>query len=262
MTARHPARTPAPAETWTCAECGASNRAAAEWCGQCFSVPSQEAHAPDAGGEPEAAGARPATLEEALLRFARARSSSPARPGGADTGERRAGPSPTPVQRGAFRAAAGAITWTCTRCDETNDLAENVCAVCGTPFAEVLRDPGPERPARDPGTAALLSLLFPGAGHAYVGAWGQAIARGIVSAWACLVVLFALFQGGRGTLPAALAFGAAAFLLWVAAAHDAFREAQGAPESALVKPKHFLFLVLGLLGLQVGALVAGAVAAG
>jgi hypothetical protein len=83
-----------------------------------------------------------------------------------------------------------------------------------------------------------------------------------VSAWACLVVLFALFQGGRGTLPAAVAFGGAAFVLWAVAAHDAYREAQGAPESALLKPKHFLFVVLGLLGLQVGTLVAGALAAG
>jgi hypothetical protein len=98
-------------------------------------------------------------------------------------------------------------------------------------------------------------LLCPGAGHAYLGLWGQAIARAVVSVWVGLVVLFAALQGGPGALPTILAFGAAAFCLWAVAAHDAYREAREESDATVLKSKHFLFLVLGLLGMQVGLMV-------
>jgi hypothetical protein len=164
------------------------------------------------------------------------------------------------VQRGAFTVADDGITWTCGRCDARNDFASSHCSVCGTPFAEFLREPGPARPERDPGTTALISLLCPGAGHVYLGLWGQGIARAIVSGWVALVVLFAALQGGAGALPTILAFGLAAFCLWAVTAHDAYREARGEGEATVLKNKHFLFLVLGLLGMQVGLLVMSALA--
>jgi hypothetical protein len=158
--------------------------------------------------------------------------------------------------------AGDGITWSCGRCDAVNDLGESNCTVCGTPFADVLREPGPGRRERDPGTTALLSLLCPGAGHAYLGLWGQAVARAVVSAWVALVVLFAALQGGARALPSILVFGAAAFGLWAVAAHDAYREARGEGDATVLKNRHFLFLVLGLLGTQVGLMVVSAVGAG
>jgi ribosomal protein L40E len=312
-TSRRLARSPDVVETWICSQCGARNRSSAEWCGQCYSLAPgvEEARAreatPDSGANPEAtpdSGARPegspraaspgpaggpnaatvppeaapASLEEALLLFARNRSirsraaedapvagasapaAAPPGPAGAPPAPAGAPPAP-PVQRGAFTVAHERITWSCRRCDAVNDFAARSCSVCGTPFAEVLREPGPARPARDPGTTALLSLLFPGAGHAYLGLWGQAIARAVVSGWVGLVVLFAALQGGAGAMPTTLAFGIAAFSLWAVAAHDAYREARGEGDATVLKSRHFVFLVLGLLGLQIGLMVVTALGA-
>jgi ribosomal protein L40E len=222
-------------------------------------APAESAAGPDAlAASP---GPAPASLEEALLLFARnrsARSQAPTKEpaaGAAAVGPPAVAPASPPVQKGAFTVANDGITWSCRRCDAVNDLAQSNCNVCGTPFADVLREPGPMRPERDPGTTALLSLLCPGVGHAYLGLWGQAIARAVVSVWVGLVVLFAALQGGPGALPTILAFGAVAFCLWGVAAHDAYREARGEGDATALKSKHFLFLVLGLLGLQVGLMV-------
>jgi hypothetical protein len=134
--------------------------------------------------------------------------------------------------------------------------------VCGATLADLLRPEPPERPARDPGTAALISLAFPGAGHAYLGLWGQALARAIISVWVISVALYTAVvgaQGAAGAIPAV--FGLAAFALWVVAAHDAYREAGGERGSVLLKPRYFLYLVLGLLLLLLGLIVIGSLGA-
>jgi len=60
-----------------------------------------------------------------------------------------------------------------------------------------MADSGPRRAEHDPGTAAVWSLLLLGAGHAYSGLWGQAIARGVVSLWEIAIVMFSAWQVGR-----------------------------------------------------------------
>ena len=262
-TSHHPSDAAGAPETWACPECGARNRATAEWCGQCYWRPPRDEPAEASGAEAALRPSRasPASLEEALLQVAKNRSRSPATEPPAGEVSEAQEPPETPVQRGAFTVAGDGITWTCRQCDATNDLSQSSCGVCETPFAEMLKEPAPERPERDPGTAALISLFFPGAGHAYLGHWGQAIARGAVSSWVGLVVLFAAFQGGPGAVPTLVAFGIAAFCLWAVSAHDSYRAAAGEDSAALLKNKHFLFLVLGLLGLQIGLLFLGALTA-
>jgi hypothetical protein len=129
------------------------------------------------------------------------------------------------------------------------------CVACGTPFAETLRESAPAGPERDPGTAALISLFLPGAGHAYVGMWGQAVARAIISIW---VVFTALLGAVQRTIPLALVFGIAAIALWVVAAHDAYQEARGHSAATLLKGRVFMYVVLGLLGLLFVMLVGAA----
>jgi hypothetical protein len=146
------------------------------------------------------------------------------------------------------------VVWTCSRCDTENPLDQQVCAVCGTSFAEVVK-PKDDGPERDPGTATLFSLFFPGAGHGYLGLWGQAIARGVLHAWVLFVVLIALFQRGPGSVPVAVVFGLAATALWGVSAHDAYREARHESSQVLLKGKVFLYLVLGLLVLLMVLLV-------
>lgn len=150
------------------------------------------------------------------------------------------------MTRGAFTVKGDAVVWTCARCETENDLDDSTCTVCGAPFAATLREPEPERPARDAGTAALCSLFLPGAGHAYLGLWGQGVARAVISIWVVAVVLFTAAQGGPSTLIAVL-FGLVAFALWGIAAHDAYREANGETGLVILKQHYFLYLVLGLL---------------
>nr|MDQ3958408.1 hypothetical protein [Actinomycetota bacterium] len=161
---------------------------------------------------------------------------------------------PSGVTHGSFRATDDGIVWRCASCDTENRLEESLCVVCGTKFAEALREPAPERVDRDPGTAAMISLFFPGAGHAYLGMWPQALARGLISVWVGLMAFF-FAAGGRGSATAiGWLYGLIAFGLWVVAAHDAFREASNEPRQVLLEGRRFTFLVLGLLVLLLASL--------
>jgi len=279
---------PSKTGTWKCQGCGATNRTGAQWCGQCFVAP---ATTPDprpvsrttAESPPESASAEPAepahaaapeaptTLEEALLLLAKksggvtapapaARQPASAVSVSDSDSDSGSGSEATEVDAGAFSVRAGEITWVCKWCEARNPLAEQSCSVCGAGFREVLKEEK-QQVARDPGTVALISLFLPGAGHAYMGEWGQGVARAVVSMWAVLVCFFAGVQGGKGML-LAIAFGVIAFCLWVISAHDAFREASGSPALALIKGRHFLYLVLGLLGLQISMVFIVALSSG
>jgi len=152
-----------------------------------------------------------------------------------------------PGARGAFTVTDEGITWTCIRCDTRNPLEAAICSVCGTTFADIVRPPV-DRPERDPNLAAMISLFLPGAGHAYVGLWGQGIARAVIQLWIGSVVILSLVAGGRANAGAvAIVFGLVGTLLWGISAHDAFREARGEPALVLLKGRFFLYLVLGLL---------------
>lgn len=242
------------AETKRCPHCGGSNPVNAEWCGQCL----QRFVEPEPEPVPEAVAEAPASVQGAEGDVALAAGAA-----GAATGspvDAAAPPGPPPpsaavgTTHGAFTVREQGVVWTCDRCDTENPLDSPVCEVCGTSFAEVMR-PKVERPQRDPGTAAMISLFFPGAGHAYLGMWGQAIARGVLSLWVLFVVLVSVLQPGAGSTLIAVVFGLAAFALWAVAAHDAYREAQQQESAVLLKGKVFLYLVLGLLALLMVLLV-------
>ena len=225
-----------------CPDCGASNKEDAQWCGQCLAKFAQDkAETSDSDG-----ASAPPTLEE--------RASARAELSDLLT-------EPKPKERSgtgtAVSASAGAvhvdekgITWTCGKCDSVNDFSANTCAVCGATFAEAIKPPEPDRPPRDPNMAALVSLFLPGAGHGYLGLWGEAIARAVISTWAVFVTIFLMTQDGKGTLMA-IVFGVIATGLWVVAAHDAFREAAGLTNQVILKRKFFIWVVMGLLMLSV-----------
>ncbi|MFN2390209.1 MAG: hypothetical protein ABR575_11480, partial [Actinomycetota bacterium] len=160
------------------------------------------------------------------------------------------------TRRGAFTITEDGVVWSCPRCETPNPLDAQMCEVCGTSFAELARPSEAQRPPRDPGMAALISLFLPGAGHGYLGLWGQAVARAAVSTWVVAVVIIAGLQRGvSGSLPIAIVFGIAAFGLWAVAAHDAYREAAREPKRVLLKGRVFMYVVLGLLLLLVALIV-------
>jgi hypothetical protein len=150
------------------------------------------------------------------------------------------------VKQGNFRVTDEGIWWTCRSCETENPLEQEACSACGTPFRETLVDSGVERPTRDPGTTTLFSLFFPGAGHAYLGMWGQAVARGVISLWVIFTALMGAVQARGGTL-IAIVFGLASLGMWAVTAHDAYREASGTPNLVILRGKLFLYLVMGLL---------------
>jgi ribosomal protein L40E len=141
------------------------------------------------------------------------------------------------------------VTWTCRLCETPNPLAANVCEVCGSSFADTMR-PQATVVTGDPNQAALYSLFWPGAGHAYLGQWGQALARAIMSAWVILVTAFLLLGAGGGASKIfAFVFALAATALWLGAAHDAHREASGQQSLVILQGRRYLYVTGSLLGL-------------
>jgi ribosomal protein L40E len=221
-----------------CAFCGALNPADAEWCGQCL----RRFPPPEISVDPIESAAGILKGEEAAELSERAEVSTAAETAAAAERERL-----RPAARGAFTVTETGITWTCAQCGTKNPLDASICNVCGNTFAETM-SPTEPRPSRDPNMAALLSLLLPGAGHAYVGLWAQAASRAVISVWVIFVVVVSFFAKGRAnsTLMAAV-FGAVAVGLWAVGAHDAYREARNESRHVLLKGKVFFWLVLGLL---------------
>ncbi len=132
-------------------------------------------------------------------------------------------------------------------------LDNQACTVCGTAFSRLVEPPKEsQRPERDPGVTTLVSFAFPGAGHAYLKMWGQAITRATLGIWLILVVFISGIQKGvPGSAAIAVIFGLATFGLWAVSAHDAFQEASGKPGAVLLSGKVVLYGVLGLLGLLI-----------
>jgi TM2 domain-containing membrane protein YozV/ribosomal protein L40E len=158
-------------------------------------------------------------------------------------------------------SSESAVTWTCRMCETPNPLTADTCAVCGSTFSDTMRPPE-SQVTGDPNQAALYSLFFPGAGHAYLGQWGQAVARAIMSAWVLLVTVFLLFgaSGGSNKVFAAV-FALVATALWLTAAHDAFREASGQQSLVILQGRRYLYVTGTLMGLLFLMLLAGAVTA-
>lgn len=154
------------------------------------------------------------------------------------------------MTRGAFTMTAAGVAWTCPTCDTSNPLEAGVCTVCGTAFREVVaaNDAG-GTPARDPRVAAAAGAIFPGFGHAYIGSWGQALARVAVAMWVVATIVAGM---SVRTLPSRLmsvAFILAALGLWTLSSYDAYQAASNNPGSVVLKGRTFVWLVLGLVGL-------------
>ena len=248
-------------EAIRCPKCGGLNRAGAQWCGQCLErftppkpleIPGETADGGPPPPPPPPGAPRPEAglLSELVATAPSAAEPNPPEPARTET----AAPSSSHQGEGkAFLVGADGISWACKHCETVNSIETETCSACGMSFADLLRPPGPDKPTRDPNTVALISLFWPGAGHGYIGHWGQAVARGVVSLWVLMVAVFSLVQSGIGAM--ATIFGGIAFGLWAVTAHDAFQEASNAPSKVILRPRYFLWLVLGLLVLLMGMLM-------
>jgi hypothetical protein len=210
-----------------CSSCGGLNAPGADWCGQCL-----RRFTPPEASSPEQSRPGPGTPSAAEMPAVRASGKS-----------------------GAFRIDDRGVSWTCARCETVNDLRARVCSVCGTAFAETIKEPEPPV-VGDPNKAVLYSLFYPGAGHAFLGLWSQAVARAVMSTWVVAVMMFAAFQKGvPGAAIIAVLFGLSSFALWACAAHDAYREATHESGAVILKGRSFLWVTIGLLGLLFASLM-------
>ena len=246
-----------------CPQCGGLNRAGAEWCGQCLErfVPPKrpEIRGERAGGGPPPPPPPPGSMQPQALLSELSAIDSSTEPDLGEAAQRESDrsvaktPSRSPADGKAFLVGTDGISWACKHCDCVNSIDTDVCSVCGMSFADLLRPAAPDKPQRDPNTVALISLFWPGAGHGYIGQWGQAIARGVVSFLLLVVTSVTFAQSGAGGMT--MVFGGIAFSFWAIAAHDSFQEASNAPNKVILRPKYLLWLVLGVLMLMVGSLI-------
>jgi RNA polymerase subunit RPABC4/transcription elongation factor Spt4 len=231
-----------------CPQCGGLNRVGAEWCGQCLErfVPPKppEIRGGTAGGGPPPPPPPPESLQPqaGISELSQIEPPTAAAPA-----------SSSPAGGKAFLVGADGINWACKHCETVNSIETDVCSVCGMAFADLLRPVAPERPKRDPNTVALISLFWPGAGHGYIGQWGQAISRAVVSLLVLVVAGLSFAQTGLGAMTTI--FSLISFVFWAVTAHDSFQEASNAPSRVVVKGRSMLWLVMGILVLLMGIMV-------
>jgi hypothetical protein len=196
-----------------CPNCSALVTADAEWCGQCFTSLRRP--------EPQLAGATP-------------------------------GPVVTAPRNGS-QEGRRAATWPCPTCGSANPIEADVCQVCGTAFAQLLRqhDPRPEISPRD---AFLWSLTFPGVGHAKLGRAGDGIARGTLFVLTFGLTLVIVLSG----VPSGPVFGVVALLLvsalamYLGSAAEAYRIAEGG--APFVSARALLWATVALIMVSVALL--------
>jgi len=210
-----------------CPHCGALVAADAQWCNQCLEP------LPD----PQDAEAR-----------------SPSDPGSPPPGPSAESPGASPPDD---PAAAAPAYWPCGACGNRNPIEVMECAVCGTPFAKLMRGEA-ERGPVDPGAALRRSLVFPGLGHRLAGRGMDGLARGVLFA---IAVVMALLSGTGGTKTPAttltlVVFVALALVVYAGSAIEARRVASG--RGLLVSSRFLLWTLVGvvlgsvaLLGLSV-----------
>jgi ribosomal protein L40E len=168
-------------------------------------------------------------------------------------------PAPEPETRA---PAADTVTRVgpCSVCGAENPIDLDVCSVCGTPFAHVMRSE-PARPRIDPRDAVIRSLIFPGLGHRAVGRPVDGVARGVLFAVTFgLGVLLAVAAAGSGALVGAFVlFIVAGVAVYVMSAMEAHRLASGG--SLLVPTNVLMWTIVGVVFVGVALLVLGAVTA-
>jgi hypothetical protein len=148
------------------------------------------------------------------------------------------------------RAAA---TWPCPTCGAQNAIDLDVCGVCGTSFAQLLRqdEPGPIVSPRD---AFLWSLTFPGVGHAKAGRGADGAARGTLFVLTFGLALVVVLSGVSS--PPVFAVVAlllvSAITIYLGSAAEAYRIADGG--APFVSARVLLWATVALIMVSVSLL--------
>ncbi len=240
-----------------CPACGAHNPDSAEWCTQCFAALTQ---GPPGETQPEPAigvvgqrepGAQPIEDDPgALVDTAADADRERAEDGGSVT---------TADSR--FRRTSEGIDWQCEVCEVWNPIERTTCKSCHQPFARTVAD-APSAPTRQvsESTALLTSALVPGTGHILLGRTASGVARAVMFIiWLAggLVLLREASASQQSILPA-VPLLAGALVLWLATTVDVLALVQGS-RTEILRPRVFLWLAIGVLGLVMVSFLASAV---
>lgn len=160
---------------------------------------------------------------------------------------------PTLTRPADGEATAGA-TWPCPTCGSQNPIELDTCAVCGTSFAELLRQEEDRGPVVSPRDAFLWSLIFPGVGHAKVGRAPDGIARGTLFVLTFGLVLVIMLSGvSSGPVFAVVVLLlVAALTIYLGSAAEAYRLAEGG--SPFVSARALLWATVALIMVAVSLL--------
>ncbi len=254
-----------------CPSCGGLNPEKADWCGQCLRrftpPPAPEPATPGPGAAEGLAPVDPGVSSEvvsepdaaSLYLVEALPTAADAAPKPHGSGARVSAPPGVETTRGPFTVSERGVTWTCATCGSVNPMETEICSACGSTLHRTLSpDDGGPRKQRDPRLTAMVSLAYPGVGHAYLGMWGQAIARVTIATWMLAAVIAGLSVEAAGARVLAVVFVLIAVGMWGVSAHDAFREAQNQQRLTILKGRAFLYLVVGLLALLFLQLFLGA----
>ena len=196
-----------------CPNCAALVSEDAEWCGQCFTSLRKAAPEPEPAKAPVLA--RPAGVADA--------------------------------------SAEAKAMWPCPTCGSLNPIELDVCAVCGTSFAQLLREDEPV-PTVSPRDAFLWSLVFPGVGHAKAGRGPDGIARGTLFVLTFGLTLVIVLSGVSS--PPVFAVVAlllvSAIAIYLGSAAEAYRIADGG--STFVSSRALLWATVALIMVAVSLL--------
>jgi hypothetical protein len=155
------------------------------------------------------------------------------------------------------RRGVGA-TWPCPTCGSQNPIELDMCSVCGTSFAQLLRQEEP-RPTVSPRDAFLWSLTFPGVGHAKAGRAPDGIARGtlfVLSFGLALVIVLSGVSNGAVFAVVTLLL-LSALTLYLGSALEAYRIAEGGPP--FVSARTLLWATVALIMVSVSLLATAVV---
>lgn len=233
-----------PRATIHCPACGASNPGSASWCLQCFTAfddAEEESGTGEPGGDdqpPGAAAEPPQEQEPVAVR-------TPGVPG-----DETASATSTP-SHDRFRTTEEGVDWRCVVCESWNPIERQTCSTCQAPFSQSFGEEEPP-PDVDETTALIATAVLPGAGHFLAGRTGAGISRAFIfivwlaGGW---LLLSSASSSGQSTLPAfPLLLGA--LVVWVGSILDTRTAVRGgSSDTELLRPRVFLWVVVGVIGL-------------
>ena len=158
-----------------------------------------------------------------------------------------------PAGEGGVSEGAKAAMWPCPTCGSLNAIELDVCSVCGTSFAQLLRQDEP-RPTVSPRDAFLWSLTFPGVGHAKAGRAPDGIARGTLFVLTFGLTLVMVLSGVSSppVFAVVVLLLVSAITIYLGSAAEAYRIADGG--STFVSARALLWATVALIMIAVSLL--------